>query len=277
MTHKKPKISVIMPFYNCEKYLDESIWSILEQTFSDFEFIIINDASDDKSDRVVKKYLSDKRIIYIKNSKNKGIVENLNYGISISKWEYIARMDGDDISLPERLKSQIEFLEKYNDVDIISWSCYIIDEKWKIQWEMIKPIGKANVKKDLFTYLTLIHGCAMIRKNIYKKVWVYRSKYLYTEDNDWTYRAILQFWYAGDNLDDFIYKYRKHPNSSNKNARIIARKNYKLRKEIIKNWYKANFKDYISMYSHYVLWMLLTWKQKERLEKFVKKLFHKYN
>ena len=99
--NQKSLISVLMPVYNVEKYLQEAIESILNQTYSNFEFLIINDGSSDKSGEIINSY-NDSRIVYLQNNKNKGLVYTLNYGISLAKGEYIARMDGDDISLPDR-------------------------------------------------------------------------------------------------------------------------------------------------------------------------------
>lgn len=270
------KISVIMPFYNCEKYLDESIKSILNQTFSDFEFIIINDASTDNSDEIVKKYLCDKRIIYIKNDKNIWIVQNLNKWINLSKGEYIARMDWDDISLLNRFEKQISFLENNKNIWIVWTFVKIINEKNQITSTIEKPTWTKNVKDNLFLYLTIIHWSALIRKETYIKVWLYREKYLYTEDNDWTYRAIFSWICEWDNIPEYLYLYRKHSLSSNKNSNIITKRNFELRKEMIKKYnLKISLKGIIGMYIHYILWILLNWKQKEKIEYYIKKLIIK--
>ena len=107
-----PLVSVVMPVYNAQKYLNKAIDSILAQTYKDFEFIIINDGSTDNSLQIIKKYQKkDKRII-VKNKKNKGIVAALNDGIKLSRGKYLARMDADDISLPSRFEVQVNFMEK---------------------------------------------------------------------------------------------------------------------------------------------------------------------
>jgi glycosyltransferase involved in cell wall biosynthesis len=101
---KTPRISVVMPAYNSERYIGEAIESILNQTFTDFEFIIINDGSMDDTAKIVLQYANkDKRIKFINNKDNRGIVSVLNQGLDLAKGEYIARMDSDDISLPTRL------------------------------------------------------------------------------------------------------------------------------------------------------------------------------
>jgi len=106
-----PKVTVLMPVYNSEKYLQKAIDSILNQTFTDFEFLIINDASTDNTAKIIKSY-KDLRIKIITNKKNIGITKSLNLGLKISKGKYLARMDADDICLPNRLIKQVTFLDK---------------------------------------------------------------------------------------------------------------------------------------------------------------------
>ena len=101
-----PGVSVVMPAYNAEKYLREAIDSILAQTYTDFELIIINDGSTDSTKEVIHSY-SDPRIIYIENERNSGICITLNKGLDASRGRYIVRMDSDDISVPERLEVQV--------------------------------------------------------------------------------------------------------------------------------------------------------------------------
>lgn len=108
-----PEISVIMPVYNTGTYLKEAIDSILLQTFTDFEFIIVNDGSTDHSRDVIKSY-TDSRIRYLPNEKNEGLSYTLNKGVAAAQGRYIARMDGDDISLPERFEKQLAFLNEKN-------------------------------------------------------------------------------------------------------------------------------------------------------------------
>ena len=108
----KPSISVIMPIHNGEKYLAEAIESILNQTLKDFEFIIINDGSKDATSSIVERYQKrDQRIIFIDESENKKLAFRRNQGIELAQGKYIAYMDGDDISLPHRLETQLAFME----------------------------------------------------------------------------------------------------------------------------------------------------------------------
>lgn len=114
MSKKTPKVSVLMSAYNSEKYVGEAIESILNQTFSDFEFVIVNDGSTDKTAEIIKKHAEqDKRINFIDNKKNAGLITALNQGLNFCNGEYIARMDSDDISLPTRFAEQVEYMDNH--------------------------------------------------------------------------------------------------------------------------------------------------------------------
>jgi glycosyltransferase involved in cell wall biosynthesis len=133
MTSSFSRISVVMTAYNSERYIGPAIESILNQTFHDFEFIIVDDGSSDETDKIVRSY-NDKRIVYTKNEKNLGQTKSLNIGIKLSRGKYIARMDADDISHSRRLQTQFDYLEKHNDVSILgSWAEYIDYNNKKIR------------------------------------------------------------------------------------------------------------------------------------------------
>ena len=276
MLNKKPKVSVIMPFYNCEKYLDKAISSILNQTFQDFEFIIINDASTDRSDEIVKKYLTDKRIVYIKNCERKGIVYNLNKGIEIAKADIIARMDGDDISEPQRLEVQYQFLQRNPNIALVGCFVKLINEKGEICGRKIKPITHEEIKKDILIYSPFVHPTIMIRKDVFKKVGFYREQYyVWAQDIDLWYRIIFSG-YEVANIPQYLYQYRITDNSVVfKYARQVALKNFRLRKEAIKEFkLKPSLKEYFFMYLHLFLGLILTGRRKEKLQNLYKKLFY---
>lgn len=131
---KKPKVSVIMPVYNAEKHLKYSIESILEQTFTDFEFIIINDGATDKSKSIIESY-HDPRIRIVDNEENSGLAKVRNRGIDEAKAEYIAWLDADDISHPHRLEKQVQILEKNPEIGVCgTWVKTIggeVNHKWR--------------------------------------------------------------------------------------------------------------------------------------------------
>ncbi|XOJ85153.1 glycosyltransferase family 2 protein [Methylophilaceae bacterium Uisw_099_01] len=145
-----------MPVYNGEKYLKESIDSILNQSFKNFEFIIVNDGSTDKTEEIILSY-DDGRIRYVKNKVNLQIVKTLNKGITLAKGKYIARMDADDISLPERFEKQFKFMEANHDIDVCGtwvntfgfresvWKCFINHEEIKVQLLFNSPLAHPSV------------------------------------------------------------------------------------------------------------------------------------
>ena len=114
---ESPKISVVMPVLNGEKYLAEAIESILNQTFQDFEFIIVDDGSTDQTPEILRSYANkDSRIQIVTNPINRGIGYSRNRGIALSRGEYIANMDADDLCLPERFEKQVRFLDSHPDI-----------------------------------------------------------------------------------------------------------------------------------------------------------------
>ena len=112
-------ISVILPAYNAEKFLREAIDSILGQTYKNFELIVLNDGSTDRTEDIILAY-DDPRIRYVKNEKNLKLIKTLNKGIDLAKGEYIARMDADDISLPRRFEIEVNYLQEHSDIDVVS-------------------------------------------------------------------------------------------------------------------------------------------------------------
>jgi len=123
-----PKISVVMSVFNGERYLSEAIESILNQTFRDFEFVIVDNQSTDKSSNVVSSFKDD-RIVFIQNTKNLGQTRALNVGLRRSKAPYIARMDADDIAYPDRLQTQYDYLNENLNIDVVGSWCLDIDDQ----------------------------------------------------------------------------------------------------------------------------------------------------
>jgi glycosyltransferase involved in cell wall biosynthesis len=164
IVNSMPKITVLMPVYNCELYIREAVDSILNQTFTDFEFLIIDDASTDKTAEIIKTY-TDSRIKLIEKPSNTGYTNSLNYGLKIAKGEYIARMDGDDISLPERFEKQVAFLERSSDIVLCgSWYSKIGSG------DVIKvPENHDAIKLALLRGNCMAHPSVMMRKQILDK------------------------------------------------------------------------------------------------------------
>jgi len=232
-----PMISVVMPVYNAQKYLDEAIQSILSQTYQDFEFIIINDGSKDKSLQIIEKYQNkDERIILI-SRENRGLVASLNEGIERAKGKYIARMDADDISLPQRFEKQIELMEKEN-LDICGAHFFIINESNKYLSARVVSC-KTDFNKIILTRsVPFPHGTVMFRKSFYKKHHLAYGDTLYNKAEDYALWINFAKHNAGiSNVDEFLFKYRHLENSLSKQninyqhalklSKIYIRKNHK--------------------------------------------------
>ena len=173
MNDSIPLISVVMPVYNGDKYLKEAIDSVLNQTFKEFEFIIVNDGSTDKTEEIIKEY-SDERIKYIKQE-NSGIGGALRKGCSIASGKYIARMDADDVCLPERFKVQFDFLEKNKSSVLVSSSVLYIDENSRVYGRSYSTTSNRAIKNKLKRGSAISHASVMMRNDIYKKTVGYQD------------------------------------------------------------------------------------------------------
>lgn len=162
-----PVISVLMSVYNTkESYLREAVESILSQTFKEYEFIIINDNSNRETSEILNSYLSDSRIIIVNNQENIGLTKNLNYAISISKGEYLARMDADDVAMPDRFKKQITFLRTHQEISAVG-TYYTILENEKEYVRSKEVCDPKWIKARLFfCNAGLMHSSMMMRASV---------------------------------------------------------------------------------------------------------------
>lgn len=203
-----PKVSVVMTVYNTERYLIETIESILSQTLSDFEFIIIDDWSTDSSREIIQKYTKeDKRINAIKNERNLWVVINRKKMNELSNTDYVAVIDSDDVALPQRLQKQYDFLKRNPDVAVV-WSHIIIIDKDSDERARRKyPITEKDMQYTIFKKSPLAQPSVMMRKSIIVNVWWYDKNYERAQDYElWT--RLVDKWYKIANIDDFLVKYR---------------------------------------------------------------------
>ena len=207
-------ISVIMSTYKeDERLLRESIESILNQTYKDFEYIIILDYPDnDVHKSVIEEYaLKDDRIHFYINEKNMGLTDSLNRGLSLCHGEYIARMDADDISLPDRLERQMKYLEK-NHYDLIGGITEMINENGTLLYSIKSvPTDPKKINKALRYSQCIAHPTWLGRKEVFEKNAGYRHMPL-CEDYDFTLRAVLNG-FVISNLNEPVLKYRMTSNS----------------------------------------------------------------
>lgn len=164
---KQPLVTVLMPVYNGEKYLSEAIESILKQTYSNFEFLIIDDGSTDKSAQIISVFKSkDRRIRVITHKRNKGLGDSLNEGISRSKGEFIARMDADDISLTDRLMEQVKIMLRQKNISLVGTRYAVIDQKGQFVRVEQSLLSNELLKKVILFRSPFCHGSVMIRKHL---------------------------------------------------------------------------------------------------------------
>ena len=204
IVNSMPKITVLMPVYNCELYIREAIDSILNQTLTDFEFLIIDDASTDKTVEVIKTY-NEGRIKLVVKPSNTGYTNSLNYGLQVAKGEYIARMDGDDISFSERFAKQVAFLDANPDVVLCGSWFSIIDSG------TVKKLPENNeaIKLALLRGNCIAHPSVMMRKQILNELSVvYDVSKEPAEDYDLWVRLLS----LGKlhNLQEALLNYRMH-------------------------------------------------------------------
>lgn len=202
-----PKVSVIMSVYNERRYLMDSIQSILNQTFQDFEFIIIDDCSEDvdPSVRAVLNSFTDKRIKLIRNGGNIGLTKSLNKGLFASSGEYIARQDADDVSELVRLQHQVNYLDRHPEIGVLGTSTTIINE---IGDEIDEWDAAPNPMESLKVRNGLTHGSVMFRRAIMEDVGKYDENFRYSQDYEYWLRISKK--YQIRNLPSRLYRSRVH-------------------------------------------------------------------
>jgi len=208
-----PSVSVILPAYNCEKFIGKAIQSVLQQTLTDFELIIVNDGSTDNTESIILTF-TDPRIVYQKNSENKGLIYSLNKAIEIADGKYIARMDADDICLPGRLARQKTFLDQNEDIAVVASTIDFINEQEEKKgiWELDrKTITPQQIKKAILKQNCIAHPTVMIRSEIAKKN-KYKEYQKNIEDYDLWLR-LLNRGFSISKINEPLLLYRLHGSS----------------------------------------------------------------
>jgi glycosyltransferase involved in cell wall biosynthesis len=203
----KPRVSVIMPAYNSAAHLREAVDSILLQTWSDFELIIINDGSTDDTEAIVQSY-TDPRIRYLRNPGNLQIVRTLNRGLDLAQGEFIARMDADDISLPERLEQQLNYLNRHPRVAVCGSWVQLFGHSEATYREQIYPADGEAIKVKMLFHCALAHPAIMARRSFFANL-RYDPAFNKAEDYALWTSASGDFRFA--NLQQVLLRYRTHP------------------------------------------------------------------
>lgn len=203
----QPKVSVVMTVYNGKKYIREAIDSILAQTFTAFEFIIVDDASTDETWTILNS-VNDPRLRLVRNNRNIGIYKSANNGLSLSKGEYIARMDADDVSLPERLARQVDFLETHPEIGVLGTGVHLIDGSGCTSHTLQLPTQHGLLRWYLCFYNPIAHSTVMMRRKIIEQVGGYSPYMVLAGDYDLWCR--LSYVTRLSNLQDVLVSYRIH-------------------------------------------------------------------
>jgi glycosyltransferase involved in cell wall biosynthesis len=208
-----PQISVVLPVYNAEKFLAKAVESLLQQTYSNFELIIIDDGSSDSSPDILRHYAEvDQRVKVYRQPSNMGLIAALNRGCELAQGRYIARMDADDISTPQRLEKQLTYLDANPDVGVVGAALQYIDASENKGRIASVPLLAGHLRWRMLFGNYLPHPLAMIRRDTLAKVGLYRPEAYRIEDYDlWT--RILEFAELA-NLPDVLLYYREHSQSS---------------------------------------------------------------
>lgn len=211
MALEMPKVSVLMAVYNGDRYLREAIDSILGQTFQDFEFLIINDGSTDRTREVILSY-DDPRIRLVDNEHNLGLTQSLNRGLMLAKGEFVARQDGDDISEPERLAKQVAFLEANPEVALLGTWYKKIDAQGSLIGLRELPCDYTQIRWSLLFFCPLVHSAVMLRKpTVVEQLGTYDESFSYSQDYEFWSRIARHFPVA--NLNEPLVQYRVSPGS----------------------------------------------------------------
>lgn len=274
----KPLVSVIMPVYNAENYVSEAIESMLSQTYANFELIIVNDASTDKSGEIIDKYQKKyPRIIaaiHLKKNLNAGGEGAGNIAFSKAKGEFVARMDADDIAHPKRLAKQVEFLQKNPDVALVGLCAEVINKNGKQIGNKIVPTQHEEIFKNYFTFHPVIHPTVMLRRGS-----LINPNTLYRRDlpsnNDYlTFFEMINSGRKFANLPDRLLKYRLHgANDSLSQVKKTFANTLAIRRMMINKGYKPTTKARMQSFMQQILIVLMPEVAVYYLYLFVRKIY----
>jgi glycosyltransferase involved in cell wall biosynthesis len=237
-----PLVSVILPVYNSERYLASAIDSILDQSFKDFELVIIDDGSKDTSLKIIKEYAEKDARVRFFTRENRGLVETLNEAVQYSTGEFIARMDADDISFPQRLEKQLELLSSKSELDVVGCNYFSIDSEGEIRGHTKVP-SKAEIPLAILYSVPFAHPSVMAKKTFFEK---HKYKESYVED--------YLLWVVGYNLVNYdnvnldLFKYRDNYGNSFSDTKrsLMYKESMKISKKQVKALDVSQFIDYLN-------------------------------
>ena len=228
-----PRVSILMPVYNVAPYLREAMDSILTQTFQDFELIVLDDCSPDNSSEILDTY-TDERIVRYRGEKNMGLSNVLNVGMAMARGELIARMDSDDISTPERLATQVAYLDAHPEVDLCSCGMELFGAK---QETWVREANVEDVKITALFHSPILHASSVWRRASFERMGLrFLQEMVPAEDYDMWTRAMA----AGlklVNIPEVMYHYRIHPSQATTQTDKTARKDREVKSNYLRMLY----------------------------------------
>jgi len=219
-----PAISVLMPAYNAAAYIDTAIRSMVEQDFRDFELVVIDDASTDSTWESVLQYAKlDARVRPFRNAHNMKIAKALNRGIEVAAGRYIARMDADDWSHPDRLRKQFEFMERHPDVVLSGGTIEICDENLSPVNKRRYPLSDSEIRERMFYFSPFCHPAIIARADALRQSGGYNETMEVAQDYDLYFRIGRLGRLA--NVEDCLHRLRTHPASSSLSRGALQERN----------------------------------------------------
>lgn len=216
----KPLVSVIIPCYNAEKYVEEAIRSIMTQTYPNLEIIVTDDCSSDNTLMILETLAAeDSRIQVIKNKENLKIVKSLNNMIEVAQGKYIARMDADDISLPERIEKQVNFMEENPEYGLCGTNAWIIDENGRIQGRRLLPENNNEIAFFMAFFSPVYHPSILCVAKLLKEN-LYSEDFPIAEDYELWFRLQRVKNVKFYNIQKNLLKYRKNRLQSSKTQNL---------------------------------------------------------
>ena len=207
-----PIVSVLLPVYNGDRYLSEAIESVLTQSFRDFELLIINDGSTDRSRQILERYAAQDDRIRLIHRENRGLIQTLNEMVALAQGEFLARMDADDIALSDRFALQVNFLQQHPEYVCVGGAYDLIDPKGRTVLHLTMPETNPEIQQAILLGKTIInHPCALIRRSALQQIGGYDETMQTVEDLD----MLLRIGEVGllANLPNPVLKYRFHMQS----------------------------------------------------------------
>jgi glycosyltransferase involved in cell wall biosynthesis len=263
MKKNTPLVSVIMPVYNAERYVAAAIESILQQTYQEFELIVVDDASTDSSASIIqayKQHFSNKiRFIQLTKNLNCGGDKCANTALAHARGKYIARMDADDIAHPSRLAKQVAFLETHTDTFLVGTSAAVINKAGVVVGEKNEPLTHEQIKQSFFRVHPLIHPSCMFRR-LQNNGQPFRYTIRYNANNDYlTFFTLLHQGYRFANLPEKLLQYRIHEqNSTFSNLKRNFMNTVKIRMHMINTYaYHASIRDIVILMAQTVIVFLI--------------------